>query len=143
VEVFDVDTPFGPPDWQAVEADLTRAVHGPFALQARLAERDRTYAPARRTAAGVSSTPAIEWDDEASASATVVEVRTLDRIGVLYRITRALADCDLDVQSARVSTLGDEVVDAFYVVDAGGAKLMEPGARAEVERAVHAALGDP
>jgi len=143
VEVFDVDTPFGPPDWRRVEGDLARAVHGPFALQARLADRDRTYAPARPTAPGVSSTPKIEWDDEASASSTVVEVRTLDRIGVLYRITRALAECELNVQSARVSTLGDEVVDAFYVVDASGAKVMEPAARAEVERAVHAALDGP
>ncbi|MBV8960061.1 MAG: [protein-PII] uridylyltransferase, partial [Actinobacteria bacterium] len=143
VEVFEVDAPFGDPDWGSVEADLTRAIDGPFALQARLSERDRTYAPGRRAMAAVPATPGIEWDNEASASASVLEVRTLDRIGVLYRITRALADCDLDVRSARVSTLGDEVVDAFYVVDGTGAKISEPVARAEVERAVRAALDAP
>ena len=41
------------------------------------------------------------------------------RIGVLYRITRALAELDLDIRTAKVQTLGDQVVDAFYVRDRG------------------------
>jgi [protein-PII] uridylyltransferase len=62
-------------------------------------------------------------------------------MGVLYRITRALADCDLDVRSAKVSTLGHEVVDAFYVRDADGQKLTDADHLREVARAVLAELG--
>jgi [protein-PII] uridylyltransferase len=76
------------------------------------------------------------FDDAASATATVVEVRAPDGVGVLYRITRALADCDLDVRTAKVSTLGHEVVDAFYVTDAAGSKIGDEAHRAEIERAV-------
>ena len=59
-------------------------------------------------------------DNEASETATVVEVRAPDEIGLLHRITRALFEADLDVVSARVSTLGEIVVDAFYVRESDG-----------------------
>ena len=61
--------------------------------------------------------PRVVVDNHASRDATVVEVHAPDSIGVLYRITRALAELDLDIVSAKVQTLGDRVVDAFYVRD--------------------------
>jgi hypothetical protein len=54
--------------------------------------------------------------DDASADATVVEVHAADGLGVLHRLTAALDECGLDVRSAHLSTLGADVVDAFYVV---------------------------
>jgi UTP:GlnB (protein PII) uridylyltransferase len=38
--------------------------------------------------------------------------------------------------SAKVQTLGDRVVDAFYVRSASGAKLEDPALLVEVERAL-------
>jgi [protein-PII] uridylyltransferase len=78
----------------------------------------------------------VTLDNDASATATVVEVRAPDRTGTLYRITRALADLELDIRHAKVASLGHEVVDAFYVVDAAGDKLTDPDHMREVERAV-------
>ena len=75
-------------------------------------------------------------DNDASRDATVVEVHAADSIGVLYRITRALAELDLDIVSAKVQTLGDRVVDAFYVRDTAGEKLDDPATLVEVERAL-------
>ena len=70
---------------------------------------------------------------------TVIDVHTADGVGVLYRITRALADFDVDIRSARVQTLGNQVVDAFYVVDHLGDKITDDETIAEIERAlVHA-----
>jgi len=34
-----------------------------------------------------------------------------------------LAACKVDIRHAKVLTLGDEIVDSFYVVDGGGRKL--------------------
>jgi [protein-PII] uridylyltransferase len=66
-------------------------------------------------------------DNDASAGSTVVEVRALDDVGLLHRITAALFALDLDVVAARVSTGGHEVVDAFYVRDtATGGKVTDP-----------------
>ena len=70
----------------------------------------------------------------------MVEVRAVDEVGLLHRVTRALFDCDLDVVSARVSTIGTEVVDAFYVRDADGGKVSDPAALADLEAAVRAVL---
>jgi [protein-PII] uridylyltransferase len=136
VEVFEVEAPFGRPDWEKVEADLRKATAGRLALDARLAEKARTYGSRRATAAGGLGGPRVHFDNDASATATVVEVRAPDRIGVLYRITRALADCDLDVRTALVATLGAEVVDAFYVTATDNGKITDPDELREIEQAV-------
>jgi [protein-PII] uridylyltransferase len=136
VEAFEVEAPFGAPDWAKVEADLRRATAGRLALDARLAERARAYGARRPTAAVGPGGPRVHFDNEASATATVVEVRAPDRIGVLYRITRALAECDLDVRTALVATLGAEVVDAFYVTATDNGKVTDPDELDEIEQAV-------
>jgi [protein-PII] uridylyltransferase len=136
LEVLRVESSFGPTiSWEKVEADLEKVLEGRLALQARLAERARVYGgrPAR---APVHEPPRVVVDNSASRDATVVEVHAPDSIGVLYRITRALADLDLDIVSAKVQTLGDRVVDAFYVRDAGGGKVDDPALLVEVERAL-------
>ena len=59
--------------------------------------------------------PVVVIDNAASDTATVVEVRAPDARRAAVPDHPALADCDLDVRSAKVATLGHEVVDAFYV----------------------------
>ena len=141
VEVFEVERAFDrPPDWDRVRSDLSRALTGRLSLEARLAQRVRAYAGRRRAAAARPAQARVLFDQDASDTATVVEVRAPDGIGVLYRITRALADCDLDVRTAKVSTLGHEVVDAFYVTDADGEKVVDPEHLREVELSVLDAL---
>ena len=60
----------------------------------------------------------------------------------LYHITRALTEFDVDIRSARVQTLGTQVVDAFYVVDSHGEKITDTATEAEIERAIIQALSD-
>ncbi len=126
----------GEPRWEAVEADLRRALSGRLSLEARLAERAQAYAGRARLAAAVPTRREVTVTNDASNTSTVVEVRAPDRVGTLYRITRALADLELDIRHAKVSTLGPEVVDVFYVVGGSGAKITDPEHVAEIERAV-------
>ncbi|MEX2293005.1 MAG: [protein-PII] uridylyltransferase [Acidimicrobiales bacterium] len=136
LEVLRVESSFGPTiSWEKVVADLDVALRGGLALDARLAERARVYGvPARRGA--VFEPPRVVVDNDAARDATVVEVHAPDSVGVLYRITRALADLDLDIVSAKVQTLGDRVVDSFYVRDIGGGRLEDGMRIVEVERAL-------
>jgi [protein-PII] uridylyltransferase len=62
-------------------------------------------------------------------------------VGLLYTLARALDDLRLEVRLAKVATLKDRVVDAFYVADAWGRKLVDPEHVREVERAILFALG--
>jgi len=136
LEVLRVESSFGPTiAWDKVVDDLGKALEGRLALQARLAERARVYGP-RGGKAPVQAPPRIHIDNDASRAATVIEVHAPDSIGVLYRITRALAELELDIVSAKVQTLGERVVDAFYVRGPGGTKLEDPAVLVEVERAL-------
>jgi len=40
-------------------------------------------------------------------------------------VAGALADCDLSIRTAKIVTLGHEVVDTFYVVGLDGAKVTD------------------
>ena len=132
VIVLRVSPRFGAlPEWAVVQGDLRRALSGDLPLQQRLAAREAAYARA-----GSSAPPVVRFVDDASETATVVEVRAPDALGVLHRLAAALEGCGLDVRSAHVSTLGADVVDAFYVVDPDGSRLTEPALRARVEKAV-------
>jgi len=142
VECFTVEPASGrEPDWDRVRRDIGLALTGRLSVEARLAARIRDYAGLGRGPSAAAPPQArVLFDNDASDTSTVVEVRAPDAIGVLYRITRALADCDLDVRTAKVSTLGHEVVDAFYVRDALGQKIVDRDYLSEIERAVLAEL---
>jgi [protein-PII] uridylyltransferase len=72
---------------------------------------------------------------DASPNSTVVEVRGPDRLGLLYCLAAALSDLDLDIHVAKIDTLGERVVDVFYVRTAWGEKLADDQV-AEVERSI-------
>jgi [protein-PII] uridylyltransferase len=120
--------------WADIMSDLDRALQGRLAIQARLADRARSHARHRRLVTSERTT--VTFDNAASDEATVIDVEAPDGIGVLYRITNALTDLDLDITSAKVQTLGAHVIDAFYVVDRSGAKVLDADLMAEIERAV-------
>ena len=91
--------------------------------------------PDALTAALAAPEP-VRFDDAASRVATVIELTAPDRIGLLYRVLRSFAELDLDVRVAKVQTLGDLVVDSFYVTNADGDVVSDPAVRAEIERAL-------
>ncbi|MBK5306697.1 MAG: [protein-PII] uridylyltransferase [Frankiaceae bacterium] len=138
VTVFRVSPRFGsPPDWAVVRTDLAHAIEGSLALEDKLAAREAAYAGRSPLPA---APPTVRLVDDASEAATVVEVRAPDGLGILHRITAALDACALDVRTAHISTLGADVVDAFYVVGSDGTKLTDVALREHVEQAVLAAL---
>jgi [protein-PII] uridylyltransferase len=139
VTVFDVEPEFGdPPDATLVVADLRRMLQGRLDVEDRLDRRARAVRP---RAASIPA-PKVSLVDDASETATVVEVRAHDAPGLLWRVGRALGECGLDVRAARVETLGAEVVDVFYVTDGDGKPLADNELRRTIVHSVLAALGD-
>ncbi len=61
--------------------------------------------------------PQVIIDNSLSDEHTVIEVNGLDRPGLLFDITAAIAGLDLDISSAHVATFGEKAVDVFYVTD--------------------------
>jgi [protein-PII] uridylyltransferase len=66
----------------------------------------------------------IEFDNDSSATHTVVDIETGDRTGLLYDITRSLSDAGIDIASARIVTDARHVRDSFYVTR-NGLKITE------------------
>ncbi|WP_426571210.1 [protein-PII] uridylyltransferase [Aquihabitans sp. McL0605] len=135
LEIFQVTSRFGSLiPWDRITDSLHAALEGRMAIEARLAARVRAYAP--KASRPDLPPPAVRFDDAASTVATVVEVHARDRIGVLYKVSRAFAEFDLDVRTAKIQTLGDLIVDAFYVTHTDGTLLTDPALRAELERSL-------
>jgi [protein-PII] uridylyltransferase len=84
--------------------------------------------------------PRVHFDNEASTTATVVEVDGLDRPGLLYDVTHALFESGLSISSAIVSTYGERAIDVFYVRDGYGHKIIHPARLKSVEDRLIAAL---
>jgi [protein-PII] uridylyltransferase len=140
LEMLRVESSFGPIiPWDRVIGDVEKALDSRIALHSRLAERARVYSRRTFTPHPVSP-PTVMIDNVISHQATVVEVRAPDAIGVLYKITHAIAELDLDIRSAKVQTLGAEVVDSFYVRDRAGEKITDEDGLRELERAILHAL---
>ncbi|MAT04846.1 MAG: [protein-PII] uridylyltransferase [Acidimicrobiaceae bacterium] len=138
---FRIQMPRTGVEWEPVVLDLERALQGRLAIESRLAERAKTYRRRRTLQAADPGPPRLRFHDEASDDASVIEVRCQTKIGILYRITKALAEVGLDIRHATVQTIGSEVIDTFYVRDWNGNRITDAGHRAEIERAVLHAIG--
>lgn len=108
------------PDAHRLAVDLRRILDGSLPVHQRLAEQ-RAH-----STAGSSPAPRVETVVGAADSATVVEVRAADSPALLYRLLRALGGVGVQVTAAKVATLGADVVDVFYLVDAHGEPLSGP-----------------
>jgi [protein-PII] uridylyltransferase len=124
--------------WTKVRSELLRALGGRIALESRLAERARSYR--RPVEEPHFLEPNVRVLNKASDDFTVVEVTGPDSIGLLYRLTRAIAELDLDIGRAKVATIGNDVVDAFYVRDQNGQKVTAAEEVAEITIALKHAL---
>ncbi|MEU4568455.1 [protein-PII] uridylyltransferase [Micromonospora sp. NPDC023956] len=118
-----------PPDPVALAADLRRALAGDVSVIQRL----RGRALAARTD---GAAPRVVWHRDAATDAVVLELRAADAAGLLHRVTSALDAAGVEVRAARISTLGGDVVDAFYLVGSGP----DDETRARLETTVLAAV---
>ncbi len=127
-------------DVRRLEEQLERGVQGRLAIDSRVDERRVTYARATKRLSARPAKPSVRFDDAISEASTVIEVTGPDAIGFLYRISRAFAEMGVAIWSARIQTIGDAVVDSFYVTH-NGRKISDSSHQAEIERAVLHAIG--
>ncbi|HTQ38757.1 MAG TPA: [protein-PII] uridylyltransferase [Pirellulales bacterium] len=65
----------------------------------------------------------VRCDNSTSERFTVIDVFALDRMGLLYTISRTLFELGLSVSLAKIGTYLDQVVDVFYVTEQTGRKV--------------------
>jgi [protein-PII] uridylyltransferase len=122
-----------------------------------LERRDRDAAAINTSRAGeipaavpishVPAPPRVLWFDGSAPGEFVLQIRSIDRPGLLARLTAVIERDGLDIVWAKVTTLGSSVVDAFGLVVpalvAGDVNGDHASARAELERDLYAVLPAP
>ena len=148
---FVVSPQFGsPPEAGLLRQQFVGALGGDVDVLGALEKRDSDAVSATGRAGEVqvgvpvtrsTAPPRILWLDSATPGQLLLEVRAMDRLGLLAVLTRALERAEADVQWAKVNTFGSTAADVFCVtVPPGDGEL---GARAAVEQHLLAVLGGP
>ncbi len=123
---------FSSQDWQRLEADVNLSLNNRLGLEFRLAEKAR----GTRTPLPGGDNNKVVVDNSVAAAYTLIEVFSPEIPGLLYSITRALADFGLSIHRAIISTRTDMMVNVFYVIDEFGNKIVDP----ELVKEVRASL---
>ncbi len=123
---------------ERLRQSIERTLRGEVTPRKAIAKR-----PAKKRSSAFRVTPRVNFDNEASARATVVEVEGLDRPGLLYEVTDAIFQSGLSISSAMISTYGERAVDVFYVRDGFGHKVRHEERLKAVRERLVKALEDP
>lgn len=128
--------PYDPGRLPRLRQSIERCLRGEVLSQKALADRDKV----RKRERAFHFPTHITFDNEGSDIHTIIEVDTRDRPGLLYDLTRTLADNAIQIVSAQIATYGAQVVDSFYVKDMFGLKLMRKDRLELLERKLRAAI---
>jgi [protein-PII] uridylyltransferase len=99
--------------------------------------------PAEHRLGAFNVEPEVMINNALSDDFTVIEVAGLDRPGLLYDLTNALSDLNLDISSAHITTFGEKAVDVFYVTDLVGKKVTAPARQQAITERLTGLLAGP
>lgn len=97
-----------------MERALPDLIHEEYASMRRIPLQNEEMFPTR-----------ITFNNEDSERATILEIVTPDRLGLLYHALDALSGGDLDIGLARITTEKGAAIDAFYLTDRDGNKITD------------------
>jgi [protein-PII] uridylyltransferase len=101
--------------------DLEEILSGKVSLRNLLSKRKESNGIKQKVIPRVPGE--VKINNQESGFYTIVEVFGQDRLGILYELAQALTDHGCDIHFARISTLGNRIVDVFYVQDTLGEKI--------------------
>ena len=128
--------------WARFGADLDRVLREAMDVRELILARRREVL--RRPAyKGATPPPTrLEFDNVVSETHTVLDVRTADRLGLLYVISSVLNELGLDLSLAKITTEADQAVDVFYVTERDGSKVPEGPRMEEIRRRLTEAISE-
>lgn len=143
LDTFYVEDPTGEEQrrLQQFREDLEEILSGRASLKQRLSLRERFVSGQPKVIPKVRGE--VKINNEDSDFYTIVEVTGQDRLGILYEITQALTDFGCNILFARISTLGNKIIDVFYIQDEWGDKITEPNKVGNLTRLLQARLAPP
>jgi [protein-PII] uridylyltransferase len=123
-----------PPEVDRLRTIAERAISGKTDVRDLLRNRPKPGLPSRK--ARIASR--VAFDGTASQTATLVEIVTEDRPGLLYDLASAISTSGANIEVVLIDTQAHKAIDVFYLT-AGGSKLT-PEKQEELEAALKAVV---
>ncbi len=79
-------------------------------------------------------------DNATSDSRTILDLQAEDRVGLLYDVSRALADLNVNVHLAKILTEKGAANDTFYITERNGAKVLGPDRQKAIQHRLRQAV---
>lgn len=132
-------------DGQSIAEDPARINHIRTRLSAALEGDESVHTVNRRTPRAKKSF-AIPTETSMSVDKiknySVLEIATPDRPGLLARIGRIFVDFNVELQAAKIQTLGERVEDVFFITDANMQPITDPERCAALQQAIQNELDE-
>lgn len=106
------------------------------ALIARVRPVNRIY----QSHTGERMPTVITFDNETSHVSTVLEISTEDRVGLLYQISKTMADLGLNILLAKILTEKGAAVDTFYLTTWDKQKILATDQQRYIEEKLRGAI---
>lgn len=135
------DLEFDEQDWTQLYQDLNLALANRLGLAHRLANKNR---PGFTTKVGRQHRhhqTQVRFDNRSSEAFTIIEIFADDQPALLYNITKTMADFEISIARALISTQREQLVDVFYVRNSFSAKITDPDDLEELRQALTFAAG--
>jgi [protein-PII] uridylyltransferase len=81
----------------------------------------------------------VQLDNNTSDNRTIIDLQAEDRVGLLYDISRALAELNINLLLAKILTEKGAAIDTFYVTERLGAKLLAPERQEAIKKRLYKA----
>jgi [protein-PII] uridylyltransferase len=128
--------------WRNFERDLGRVLDGQADVGQLILSRQRDILSRPAQKSETAPLTRVEFDNFVSETHTVIDVRTHDRVGLLYIISRVLRELGLDLSLAKITTDVEQVVDVFYVTERDGEKVRDELRMREIRERLEAAIAE-
>ncbi|MCM2563507.1 [protein-PII] uridylyltransferase [Lutimaribacter sp. EGI FJ00015] len=119
---------------------LRQMIHKTLKGEIKTTEAIRTRDKIKKRERAFRVPTSITFDNEGSEIYTIIEVDTRDRPGLLFDLTRTLANNNVYIASAVIATYGEQVVDTFYVKDMFGLKFHSDPKQKALEKKLREAI---
>ena len=116
---------------QNLRSEIEKAFNDASHIQDSLIARAQAYASIPSIPV---PDPVVEFYNDGATEATIIEVRSHDRPGLLFRIGAGITQSKVDIRSAIVTTLGAEAIDTLYVTELTGGPLSDERANEVASR---------
>jgi [protein-PII] uridylyltransferase len=124
--------------WDKVRNSLNGVLNGEIDIEELVSQRRRNKSVFEKQIPRYPTR--IETDNESSDKATIIDIYTRDRVGLLYDITKTLTKLGLSIDYAKISTKVDQAADVFYVRKIDGGKILDEENLEKIKRALFEAI---